>query len=121
MYAVVEAGGRQYELTTGRFVEVEMIPGEPEQSYVFDRVLMLVDGDKSVVGKPVIEGARVTGRIIGHVKGPKLIVFKYRPKKGTRKRTGHRQGYTRVFIESIEMADQVLSKAVDTKEKATAK
>jgi large subunit ribosomal protein L21 len=115
MYAVVEAGGKQYQLESGRFVDVEMIPGEPSASYVFERVLMIVDGDKSLVGKPVVEGARVTGRIISHVRGPRLVVFKYRAKKGTRKRSGHRQGYTRLFVESIAVADNVLSQATDKK------
>lgn len=113
MYAVVEAGGRQYQLISGRYIDVEMVAGEPQTDFVFDRVLMIVDGDKSMVGKPLVDGAKVTGKIITHGKGPKLIVYKYRPKKGTRKRTGHRQGYTRIYIDSIRVNDKVLSEVKD--------
>jgi large subunit ribosomal protein L21 len=113
MYAVVEAGGRQYQLTSGRYIDVEMVAGESQSDFVFDRVLMIVDGDKSMVGKPLVDGAKVTGKIITHGKGPKLIVYKYRPKKGTRKRTGHRQGYTRIYIDSIRVNDKVLSEVKD--------
>lgn len=113
MYAVVEAGGRQYQLTSGRYIDVEMVAGEPQTDFVFDRVLMIVDGDKSMVGKPLVDGAKVTGKIITHGKGPKLVVYKYRPKKGTRKRTGHRQGYTRIYIDSIRVNDKVLSEVKD--------
>jgi large subunit ribosomal protein L21 len=113
MYAVVEAGGRQYQLTSGRYVDVDMVAGEPQSEFVFDRVLMIVDGDNSTVGKPQVSGAKVVGKIISHGKGPKLVVYKYRPKKGTRKRTGHRQGYTRIYIESIKVNDKVLSEVKD--------
>lgn len=113
MYAVVEAGGRQYQLTSGRYVDVDLVAGEPQSEFVFDRVLMIVDGDKSLVGKPVVEGAKVTGKIISHGKDQKLVVYKYRPKKGTRKRTGHRQGYTRIYIDSIKVNDQILSEVKD--------
>lgn len=113
MYAVVEAGGRQYQLTSGRYVDVEMVQGESQSEFVFDRVLMIVDGEKSTVGKPVVDGAKVVGKIIGHIRGSKLVVYKYRAKKGTRKRTGHRQGYTRIFIDSIKLNDKTLSEAKD--------
>jgi large subunit ribosomal protein L21 len=115
MYAVVQAGGRQYQFTSGRFVDVELLASEPDKSYVFEQVLMIVNGKESIIGKPFIEGAKVTGKIIGHLKNKKIIVYKYRPKKGTRKRTGHRQGFTRIFIDSIQVNDKVLSEAKDTK------
>jgi len=113
MYAVVEAGGRQYQLSSGRYVDVDMVAGEPQTEFVFDRVLMIVDGEKSMVGKPLVDGAKVVGKIIGHGRGAKMVVYKYRPKKGTRKRTGHRQGYTRIFISSIAVKDKVLSESKD--------
>lgn len=120
MYAVVEAGGRQYQLTSGLYVDVEMVPGEVESEFVFDKVLMIVDGEQSTVGKPVVEGAKVVGKIIGHPRGNKLVVFKYRAKKGTRKRTGHRQGFTRIFINSIKLNDKVLSEVADTQKRPSA-
>lgn len=113
MYAVVEAGGRQVELTAGRFVEIDMVAAESDQKYVFEKVLMIVNGADSVVGKPFIEGAKVTGKVIDHVKDKKLVVYKYRPKKGTRKRTGHRQHHTRVFISKIEVGGKVVAEAKD--------
>ena len=118
MYAVVEAGGKQVELTAGRFVEIDMIAAESDQEYVFEKVLMIVDGPESVVGTPYVDGARVTGRVIDHVRDKKIIVYKYRPKKGTRKRTGHRQHHTRVYISKIEVGGKVLAEIEDVKKKA---
>lgn len=118
MYAVVEAGGRQVELTAGRFVEIDMVAAESDQEYVFEKVLMIVDGKESVVGTPYVDGAKVTGRVIDHVRDKKLIVYKYRPKKGTRKRTGHRQHHTRVYISKIEVGGKVLAEVADEKKKA---
>lgn len=117
MYAVVEAGGRQYQLTSGRYVDVDMVAGEPQSEFVFDRVLMIVDGDQSMIGKPVVDGAKVMGKIISHGRGSKIVVYKYRPKKGTRKRTGHRQGFTRIYIDSIKLNDKVLSEVKDAGKK----
>jgi len=118
MYAVVEAGGRQYQLTSGRYVDVEMVAGEEQSEIVFDRVLMIVDGEQSMVGKPIVDGAKVIGKIITHGRRAKLVVYKYRSKKGTRKRTGHRQLYTRIFIDAIHVADKVLSQSKDSYQKA---
>lgn len=118
MYAVVEAGGRQIELTAGRFVEIDMIAAESNQEFVFDKVLMIVNGNDSVTGTPFVEGAKVTGHVIDHVRDKKLVVYKYRPKKGTRKRTGHRQHHTRVYISKIEVGGKVLAEVKDDKKKA---
>jgi large subunit ribosomal protein L21 len=117
MYAVVEAGGRQFELTAGRFIDVDMVAGEPEQEFVFDKVLAIINGADSVLGQPYVSGAKVTGKVINHVRSAKIVVFKYRAKKGTRKRTGHRQYHTRVFINKIELNDKVLSEAQDNYKK----
>jgi large subunit ribosomal protein L21 len=113
MYAVVEAGGRQYQLSSGRYIDVDMVSGEPQSEFVFDKVLMIVNGDQSMVGKPMVEGAKVKGKIISHGRTAKVVVYKYRAKKGTRKRTGHRQGFTRIFIDSISVNDKVLSEQKD--------
>ena len=77
--------------------------------------LMLVDGDNSTVGAPYVEGAKVSCRVLSHMKGKKIIVYYQRPKKGTRKKNGHRQHYTRVLVDSISLKDQVLAKADDSK------
>ncbi len=121
MYAVVEAGGRQYQLTAGRFQDVDMVAGEPEQPFVFDRVIMIVNGEESLIGKPLVEGAKVNAHIIQHGRGKKLVVYHYRPKKGTRKRQGHRQGFTRIFIDSIQVNDKVLSEVKDAGKPTTTK
>jgi large subunit ribosomal protein L21 len=111
MYAIVETSGRQIQLEAGRFVDIDLIASEPGDSYVFDRVLMIVDGGESQIGKPFLEGAKVTGKVLSHGRASKIIVYKQRPKKGTRKKQGHRQGYTRVLISSIAINDKVLAEA----------
>jgi len=111
MFAIVEAAGRQFQLEAGRFVDVDLTDGKEGDQFVFERVLMLVDGDKSTVGKPFIDGAKVEGKILRHDKNKKIIVYHMKPKKGTRKKQGHRQHYTRILIESIKLNDKVLAKS----------
>ncbi len=121
MYAIVEACGRQYQLEAGRFIDVEMLALEPGDSYTFEKVLMIVDSKGSHIGEPYIDGAKVKGRIISHGRGQKVIVYHMRPKKGTRKKQGHRQGHTRVIIDSIELKDKVLAESKDPGKKAPVK
>lgn len=111
MFAIVEASGRQFQLEAGRFVDVDLTDGKEGDQYVFESVLMLVDGDKSTVGKPFIDGAKVECKILGHGKNKKIIVYHMKPKKGTRKKQGHRQHYTRILIESIKLNDKVLAES----------
>ena len=111
MFAIVEACGRQYQIEAGRFVDIDLADAAEGDSFRFDKVLMIVDGTSSTLGSPYIEGAKVTGKVVAHRKGPKIIVYHMRPKKGTRKKQGHRQHLTRVAIETIELKDQVLAKA----------
>lgn len=117
MFAIVEADGRQYQLKAGSFIDLDLVKGNEGDPFVFDRVLMIVDGSESVAGTPFLEGARVNGRILSHGKNRKIIVYKQRPKKGTRKKQGHRQQITRVLIDSIEMKDKILAKADPAKSK----
>jgi large subunit ribosomal protein L21 len=111
MFAIVEACGRQYQLEAGRFVDIDLADGSNGDNWVFDKVLMIVDGANSTTGAPYIDGAKVTGRILCNMKGRKVIVYHQRPKKGTRKKQGHRQHYTRIIVDTIELKDQVLAKA----------
>lgn len=111
MFAIVEASGRQFQLEAGRFVDVDLTDGKEGDQFVFESVLMLVDGDKSTVGKPFIDGAKVECKILGHGKNKKIIVYHMKPKKGTRKKQGHRQHYTRILIESIKLNDKVLAES----------
>lgn len=97
-YAVVESGGKQYVARVGESVEVDRLPVEAGTQIEFDRVLLVVDGDDVQVGAPIIEGMQVRGTVSGHIKGPKIVVFRYIPKERYRRKTGHRQQYTRVEI-----------------------
>ena len=101
MFAIVETGGKQYQVEEGRYVDIELLEGEAESKVVFDKIVMLVNGKKSKVGKPYVSGASVEGKIVKHDKAKKIIVFKQRPKKGYRKKQGHRQQFTRVMISKI--------------------
>ena len=101
MYAIVETGGKQYQVEEGRYIDVELLDGEKDSKIVFDKVVMLVNGKKSKVGQPYVKNASAEGVIMGHDKAKKVIVYKQRPKKGYRKKQGHRQGFARVMISKI--------------------
>lgn len=111
MYAVLETGGKQVKVEAGRFIDIEKLPQNKGDKVSLSNVLMLVSGKESKVGSPYIKGATVNGEIIDLAKDDKVIVYKMRPKKRTRKKFGHRQWYSRVFIESIELDGKVLVKA----------
>jgi large subunit ribosomal protein L21 len=117
MFAIVEASGRQYRLEAGKFVDIDLIPNAEGDEFVFERVLMLVNKGESTLGFPLVEGAKVVGKVLSHGKARKIIVYKQRPKKGTRKKQGHRQDFTRVLIDSIMLNDKVLAKQEKEKEK----
>jgi large subunit ribosomal protein L21 len=102
MYAVVECGGKQYRVAPGDVITVEKLPQEEGQEVVLDRVLLLGGSEGVRVGKPLVEGAKVTAKVVGHGKAKKILVFKYKPKKNYRKRYGHRQPYTRLQIQAVE-------------------
>lgn len=103
MYAIIMTGGKQYKVEKGMNVVVEKL-GETEegQEVVLDQVLMIADGDKATVGKPVIEGASVVAKVIAQKRLSKVLVFKKRPKKGYKKMQGHRQYVTEVEIVDIK-------------------
>jgi len=101
MYAIVETGGKQYKFEEGRYVDIELLDAKENDKITFDKVVMLVNGKKSKVGQPYVEGAVVEGSIVKNDKAKKIIVFKQRPKKGYRKKQGHRQQFSRVMINKI--------------------
>lgn len=103
MYAVVETGGKQYKVTVGQTLDVERLPAQPGETVELDRVLLVANADNVIVGQPTVAGARVLASVIDEHKGPKIIVFKYKPKKRYRRKTGHRQTYTRLKIEEIKV------------------
>jgi len=100
-YAIFEDGGKQYKAVEGITIDVDLYASEVGDQIDLDRVLLVADGDQVTVGTPTISGAKVLATVAEHVKGPKLIVFKYKPKKHYRVKTGHRQKYTRLMINSI--------------------
>ena len=103
MYAVVKTGGKQVRVQQGDVLDVERLAGEPGDTVELSEVL-LVGGEPLRIGAPLVEGARVMARIEGAASGPKLRIFKYKRRKRYRLRQGHRQHYTRVVIESIEVS-----------------
>lgn len=101
MYAIVETGGKQYQVEEGRYLDVEFLEGEKDTKIIFDKVVMLVNGKKSKVGQPYVKNASAEGTVLLQGKGKKIIVFKQKPKKGYRRKQGHRQLFTRVMISKI--------------------
>jgi large subunit ribosomal protein L21 len=99
-YAVIKTGGKQYKVTEGQVIEVEKLDSDGT-SFVFEEVLLVVDGDKVEIGAPTIAGMKVFADVVAEVKGDKIEVFKYKSKSRYRKHTGHRQKYTQVKINGI--------------------
>jgi large subunit ribosomal protein L21 len=102
-YAIVENGGKQYRAVEGSIIEVDLMDAEIGQDVALGSVLLLVDGDDVSVGAPLVSKAQVKTTVEGHFKGPKIVIFHYRAKKRIRKKGGHRQQYTRLKVNSIEV------------------
>ena len=103
MHAIIETGGKQYKVAEGDTLFIEKLPNEAGDKVTFDKVLAILDGDKATFGAPVVEGAKVDAEVVKNGKGKKIRIFKYNPKKGYRKRQGHRQPYTKVEIAKISV------------------
>ena len=101
MYAVIKSGGKQYKVAKGDKLKVEKLDAEAGKSVDISDVLMVVDGDNVTVGKPLVEGAKVTATVEGHGRGPKVKIVKFRRRKHSRKQMGHRQSYTEISITDI--------------------
>jgi len=102
VYAVIETGGKQYKVSPGQKVDVELLGAAAGDQVRLERVLMIADGDTVRVGSPIVDGAAVVGTVVGEVKGDKIIVFRYKSKVRYRRKTGHRQKYTQLTIDAIE-------------------
>lgn len=100
-YAIVEISGRQFWIETGKYYDFNRISTELGKNIRFNRVLLVKNGNDVLIGKPYLEKVTVKGKILEHLRGAKTIVYKMKPKKKTRKKQGHRQELTRVFIEDI--------------------
>jgi large subunit ribosomal protein L21 len=101
MYAIIETGGKQYKVAEGDVIFVEKLGVEADSKYTFENVLAVSNGDDLKVGTPVVAGASVEATVIGDGKAKKVIVYKYKPKKGFHKKNGHRQPFTKLKIEKI--------------------
>ena len=102
-YAVVKTGGKQYTVVAGQVLEVEKLDVEPGSVIELTEVLMVSDEGSVKTGKPVVEGARVVARVLAQDRDHKIVVFKYKPKKRYRRKTGHRQSITRLAIKEITL------------------
>ena len=102
MLAIVESCGKQYQLQEGRYVDFEYLGADEKAKVEFDKVVMIIAGENSIVGQPYVEGAKIAGTVLLNAKDKKVLVYKQRCKKGYRKKQGHRQMFSRVMIDSIE-------------------
>ena len=120
MYAVIKTGGKQYRVSPGDKLKVETIDAEVGASFDFDTVLMISDGDELTVGTPTIASAKVTAEVVAHGRGKKVEIIKFRRRKHHQKRTGHRQNFTQVEIQSINGKGAVAKKKAAPAKKAKA-
>ena len=100
MYAIIATGGKQYRVSEGDVIYIEKIDAQVDSTVSFDVLLMGNDGDVKI-GTPVVEGVKVEGKVVGQIRGEKIVVYKYKSKKNYHRRAGHRQPYTKVEITAI--------------------
>ena len=116
-YAIVEASGKQFWIQPNRYYDLDRCHAEVDDILTIDKVLLLNDGKDLKLGKPYVKDAKVEIKVLEHRRGPKIIVYKMRPKKKTRRKNGHRQELTRVLVQSISVG----SKSKKSKEAKDAK
>jgi large subunit ribosomal protein L21 len=102
-YAIIETGGKQIRVEPGRFYDIELLHVEPEEQITIDAVLFVQHNGEVTIGQPIVAGATVQGTVMRHFRDRKVLVYKMKPKKKTRKKRGHRQEVTRLMIDSIRM------------------
>lgn len=103
MYAIVEIAGQQFKVEKNDEIFVHRLEGEPGTKVEFGEALLVDNDGKISVGKPLVEGSKISGKIIGHVRGDKVVVFKKKRRKGYQKETGHRQDFSKILIEDITL------------------
>lgn len=100
-FAVIETGGKQYKVSPGQKIKIEKLNAKEGDNFIFDKVLLTVDGENVKIGAPYVEGAKIEGKILRQARDKKKIVFKYHSKTRYRKKKGHRQHFTEVLISSL--------------------
>lgn len=110
-YAIIEAGGTQLRVEPGRFYDLNRLTVGEDGKYIIDKVLLINHDGEITIGQPMIEGATVEGTVLSEMRGRKILVYKMKPKKKTRKKRGHRQELSRLMIDSITLDSTVLAKA----------
>lgn len=108
-YAIVEASGQQVWLQPNRYVDLDRLAADVDSTVTIDTVLLVNDGNATSLGQPYVKGSSVELRVLAHRRGPKVIVYKMRPKKKTRRKNGHRQELTRVMVESISVGGKAIA------------
>ncbi len=108
-YAIIETGGKQLRVEPGRFYDIDLLPAAEGDQISLENVLLVQDDGDVHIGQPHVEGALVEGTVMRHLRGKKIIVYKMRPKKKTRKKRGHRQELTRLMIDSISLNGKLLT------------
>ncbi|HEY9848651.1 MAG TPA: 50S ribosomal protein L21 [Leptolyngbyaceae cyanobacterium] len=109
-YAIIETGGKQLRVEPGRFYDIELLHVEAESQVTIDKVLLVSNNGELSIGQPLVQGATVEGTVLRHFRGRKVIVYKMKPKKKTRKKRGHRQETTRLMINSISLNGNAIAK-----------
>ncbi len=104
VYAIIRDRGMQYRVEEGQILEIALLDAEPGSQLELEEVLLVGGGEQTLVGAPLVDGAKVLAKVLGEAKGEKIVVFKYKNKKRYRRRTGHRQQYTRITISEIVSA-----------------
>ena len=117
-YAIVEASGKQFWLQADRYYDLDRYQAEVNDVLTIDKVLLIKDGNDLKLGKPYVKDAKVEIKVLEHRRGPKIIVYKMRPKKKTRRKNGHRQELTRVLVQSISVGSKT-KKTKETKDPKT--
>ena len=108
-YAIVEASGQQFWLQPNRYYDLDRLAVDVDGTVTLDNVLLVNDGKSATLGQPYVQGATVELKVMAHRRGPKVIVYKMRPKKKTRRKNGHRQELTRVMVQSISVGGKALA------------
>jgi large subunit ribosomal protein L21 len=120
MYAIVEIAGQQFKVEKNDEIFVHRLEGDPGTKIEFDQVLLLDNDGKISVGKPLVEGTSITGQIVDHVRGDKVVIFKKKRRKGYEKESGHRQDFSKVLIEDISLQSASKTKKVKETEEEPA-